>query len=70
MQDIALLRASDFDIISTTRGYLLNQTSTPKFRRVIHVKHSTEDIEDELNLIVDNGAVVLDVHVILRFTVK
>lgn len=64
VQDMALLRASDYDIISTTRGYLLSQTSQPKFRRIIHVKHSTEDIENELNLIVDNGAEVLDVHVV------
>lgn len=64
VQDIALLRASDYDIISTTRGYLLNHAGEPKYSRVIHVKHSTEDIEDELNLIVDYGAEVLDVHVI------
>lgn len=64
VQDIALLRALDYDIISTTRGYLLNQANEPEFSRIIHVKHSTEDIEDELNLIVDNGAEVLDVHVV------
>lgn len=64
VQDIALLRASDYDIMSTTRGYLLNKVSVPTFRRVIHVKHTTDDIKDELNIIVDNGAEVLDVHVI------
>lgn len=64
VQDIALLRASNFDIISTTKGYLLYQTNEKKFQRIIHVKHSTEDIEDELCTIVDNGGKVLDVHVL------
>lgn len=64
VQDIALLRASDLDIISTTKGYLLYQTKEITFQRIIHVKHSTKDIEDELCTIVDNGGKVLDVHVI------
>lgn len=64
VQDIALLRAENCNIISTTKGYLLYQDDKPKFTRVINVKHSTEEIEDELCTIVDNGARVLDVHVI------
>lgn len=64
VQDIALLRASDIDIISTTKGYMLYQSNEDRFQRIIHVKHSTENIEDELCTIVDNGGKVLDVHVI------
>ena len=64
VQDIALLRASDVDIISTTKGYLFYQSENTTFKRIIHVKHSTEAIEDELCTIVDNGGKVLDVHVI------
>lgn len=64
VQDIALLRASDFDIISTTKGYMLYQTEDKKIKRVFMVKHSTKDIEDELCTIVDNGGKILDVHVI------
>lgn len=64
VQDIALLRASDIDIISTTKGYLLYQNEKTKYQRIIRVKHSTDDIEDELCTIVDNGGKVLDVHVI------
>lgn len=64
VQDIALLRASNIDIISTTKGYLLYQNKDAKYQRIIRVKHSTEDIEDELCTIVDNGGKVLDVHVI------
>lgn len=64
VQDIALLRASDVDIISTTKGYMLYQTKEPKIQRVFCVNHSTEEIEDELCTIVDNGGKILDVHVI------
>jgi len=64
VQDIALLRASDYNIISTTKGYLLYQDSKPRYTRVISVKHTNDEIEDELCTIVDNGARVLDVHVI------
>lgn len=64
VQDIALLRASDYDIISTTKGYMLYQDEEAKYTRVINVKHTTEEIEDELCTIVDNGGRILDVHVI------
>jgi len=64
VQDIALLRAADYNIISTTKGYILYKDTKPRFTRVINVKHSTDEIEDELCTIVDNGGRVLDVHVI------
>lgn len=64
VQDIALLRASDYNIISTTKGYILYQDNKPKYTKVINVKHSTDEIEDELCTIVDNGGRVLDVQVI------
>lgn len=63
VQDIALLRASDYNILSTTKGYLLYHSDYPKIKRIIKVKHSTEQIEDELCTIVDNGGRILDVLV-------
>ncbi|MBE5966898.1 MAG: transcription repressor NadR [Lachnospiraceae bacterium] len=63
VQDIALLRASDSSIFSTTKGYLLNPFDYPRAKRTIKVKHSKEQIEDELCTIVDNGGKVLDVFV-------
>lgn len=63
VQDIALLRASDINIISTTKGYLIYQTDSPRVKRIFKVKHSTEQIEDELCTIVDNGGKILDVLV-------
>ena len=61
VQDIALLRAKNHEIISTHKGYILNDEET--FKRVFKVKHTTEQIPDELNLIVDLGGVVDDVFV-------
>lgn len=64
VQDIALLRASDYNVLSTTKGYLLYQSTALKARRVIKVRHYTEQIEDELCTIVDLGGNVLDVFVL------
>ncbi|MCM1088372.1 MAG: transcription repressor NadR [Muribaculaceae bacterium] len=64
VQDIALLRASCEEILSTNKGYLLLQdTGVLPYRKTVKVKHENEEIEQELNLIVDNGADVLDVSV-------
>jgi transcriptional regulator of NAD metabolism len=64
VQDIALLRASDINIISTTKGYLIYHFEHPGIKRIIKVKHTTDQIEDELCTIVDNGGKVLDVLVV------
>jgi Predicted small molecule binding protein (contains 3H domain) len=61
VQDVALIRASGHDIISTNRGYILNQPK--KVTRVFEVSHTDEQIGDELNSIVDLGGVVVDVFV-------
>lgn len=53
VQDIALLRAADYDIISTNRGYLCG--ALKKAERVFHVFHRDDQIEAELNAIVDCG---------------
>lgn len=63
VQDIALLRASDYNLLSTTKGYLLYQSENQKVKRVFRVKHTTAQIEDELCTIVDHGGKILDVLV-------
>ncbi len=63
VQDIALLRAVDKNILSTTKGYILYQQKGEKVNRCFLVKHTKEQIEDELCTIVDNGGVVLNVIV-------
>lgn len=55
VQDVALLRASGYDILATARGYILNQDAPNMLQRVIWVKHTHDEAEDELNTIIDNG---------------
>lgn len=64
VQDIALLRAVNRNIISTTKGYVMYLQEKQKSNRCFMVKHTDEQIEDELCTIVDNGGKVLDVIVI------
>ncbi len=59
--DITALRAEGYDILSTHSGYVLAKSSLPE--RVIKVKHTTEETEDELNTVVDLGGTVADVFV-------
>lgn len=61
VQDIAILKAENYKIISTNRGYKLFETKRPS--RILKVSHSDEDIEIELNAAVDLGAVVVNVFV-------
>lgn len=56
-----MLRAADYDIISTRNGYILNKVKLCK--RIFKVKHFDDKIEDELNLFVDYGGKVEDVFV-------
>ena len=63
VQDIALLRAVNKNILSTTKGYLLYFREKQKVNRCFSVLHTTDQIEDELCTIVDNGGKVLDVIV-------
>ena len=60
VQDIALLRTSGYEIISTNRGYVLHESNANP-RRLVKVRHSPERIEEELNLVVDLGGCVEDV---------
>jgi len=61
VQDIALIRAMGYEIISTHKGYLMN---TPKVvSRIFKVCHTDEETEKELCLIVDMGACVENVFV-------
>lgn len=64
VQDMALLRASRYDILSTTKGYVLNEpVKSQEQTRVLKVLHTDEQIEQELQMIVDFGGVVQDVFV-------
>ena len=58
---MALLRANGVEITSTNRGYIIRDEK--KVSRVFKVIHTSGQVEDELNLYVDSGAVVEDVFV-------
>lgn len=61
VQDISLLKASGYEILSTHNGYIVQHT--PLVERVFKLYHTTEQTEDELNTIVDLGGTVADVFV-------
>ena len=77
VQDIALLRAKNIDIISGKKGYIVkNNTDKPEtsgdgnnysearqFSRIFKVIHDDKDVEKELTLIVDLGGRIQDVFV-------
>lgn len=61
VQDIALLRASGYDIISTNRGYVLEGQVCAE--RVFKVRHTDDQLEAELCAVVDLGGQVKNVMV-------
>lgn len=61
VQDMALIRANGQNILSTHRGYILQEKEQPS--RVFKVYHAGEQVEEELNLFVDLGGKVEDVFV-------
>lgn len=65
VQDIALIRAENHNILSTNKGYLYRDANVENTqpKRVIHVRHSTEQVLDEFLTVLDLGGTVLDVAV-------
>ena len=62
VQDLAVIRASRPNIISTNRGYILQQQETGCLRE-FKVRHTPEQAEQELNLIVDHGGRVKNISI-------
>lgn len=63
VQDIAVLKAANYTILSTNRGYLLYPGTAAVTSRVFMVSHATDQIRDELYCIVDCGGIVKNVIV-------
>ena len=61
VQDIAMLRAEGYDVLSTHQGYVI--TKGPFAERVIKLRHTSEQTEDELTTIVSLGGTVVNVFV-------
>lgn len=62
VQDIALLRTSGYEILSTRQGYILSADNT--CTRTYHVRCPEDGIESMLNVFVDAGGTVQDIFVI------
>lgn len=65
VQDVALLRAENSNILSTNKGYLLFKPHTDDhcLREVLLVKHDGDRIFDEMATIVDLGGKMLDISI-------
>ena len=61
VSDIAVIKASGFEILSTHYGYVMQKS--PLVERVFKLKHTTNETEDELTTIVELGGTVVDVFV-------
>ncbi len=61
VQDITILKASGYDILSTHSGYVLQKS--PHAERVLNLCHKPEETERELMTIVDLGGAIVDVFV-------
>lgn len=61
VQDMALLRAKGYQIVSTNRGYVLS--GPQECTRVFKVIHTDQEVEEELQSIIDLGGWVKDVFV-------
>ncbi|MET3683727.1 transcriptional regulator of NAD metabolism [Alkalibacillus flavidus] len=63
--DIALLKAQNEPIMSTSQGYVYmrDQAETHRFERTIACRHNRAETEDELTILVDHGVYVKDVIV-------
>lgn len=65
VQDIALMRAENYGIISTNKGYLLRseKTENTQPKRVFFVKHNTDQVLEEFQSVIELGGKILDVAV-------
>jgi transcriptional regulator of NAD metabolism len=63
VNDIAILRARGSNVYATPQGYLIPANNDKALQVTIACKHSGEDLEKELIILVEEGAQVIDVIV-------
>lgn len=61
VQDIAILRANGYSVISTNRGYVMDGAT--RIERVFKCRHSLEELVKESEIIISNGGCVEDIIV-------
>lgn len=64
VKDISHLKTKEFAISSTSKGYFMDIAPQGKScKRVVMCQHDYDEMEEELRLIVENGAMIDDVSV-------
>lgn len=63
VSDVAILRERGWDIISTPRGYLLDDKAEWGYTGTVACRHDEEGVREEFYIIVDNGGSVIDISV-------
>ena len=64
VQDVAILRAEGFNVLATPTGYMMPKYNNNKILKTIVTIHlDIEEVEEELMIMINNGATVLDVIV-------
>ncbi|SEA73494.1 hypothetical protein SAMN05421743_107189 [Thalassobacillus cyri] len=63
--DVSLLKAKNEPIVATSQGYIymMDRIDTPPVERTIAVKHTPDQTEKELTILVDHGVFIKDVTV-------
>lgn len=64
VQDIALLRAVDRNILSTNKGYIAGDSNASKASRNYRLTGTTEQIKDQVSIIRNAGGKISDVNVL------
>lgn len=62
VQDIAILRAQGYGVISTNRGYVLDSGAT-RYERVYKCRHNLNELIHESEIVINNGGTVEDIFV-------
>jgi len=63
VKDIAILRAQGEKIIATPEGYIKSKDHKHFYKKVIATSHKSDEIEDELSIVVKFGGIIEDVIV-------
>lgn len=63
VQDVAILRAAGEEILSTPQGYRLPGAPAATHRAILACRHTPEQTQEELEILVDHGVKVIDVLV-------
>ncbi|MBR5429229.1 MAG: transcription repressor NadR [Firmicutes bacterium] len=63
VSDVAILRERGWNIISTPRGYLLDERADWGYCGTVVCRHDGEGVRQEFYIVVDNGGTVIDIAV-------